>query len=89
MQDTVRTHPAQQFNGQIGEEKGQTGHIIASVDDDQDRQVTGLPLSSVQQPLDDLPGLADGRQQCRHPTDAAGPRPAQPSMKSGRAPGRR
>ncbi|MCZ4603312.1 hypothetical protein O3S80_05885 [Streptomyces sp. Lzd4kr] len=45
VQDSVRTHPAQQLNGQVREQEGQAGHVVAGIDDDQEGRVADLPLA--------------------------------------------
>ncbi|MFI1200776.1 hypothetical protein ACH4VR_15235 [Streptomyces sp. NPDC020883] len=44
--------------GRRGE--GQAGHVVAGIDNDQDWQVTSVPLPSRRQSLGDLPDLSGG-----------------------------
>lgn len=60
VQDAVRTHPAQQLNGQVREKESQVGHVMAGIDDDQDGRVTDLALACHIQPLENIPGLGGG-----------------------------
>jgi hypothetical protein len=42
VQDTVRAHPAQQFHRQVGQQERQPDHVVAGVEDNEDRQAAVL-----------------------------------------------
>lgn len=60
-QDTVRTHPGQHhLHGQISQDEGQTGCVVAGVRDDEGVRVAGLPLACRDQSTDQLAQLSGG-----------------------------
>ncbi|GAA5207087.1 hypothetical protein GCM10023323_21190 [Streptomyces thinghirensis] len=59
-QDPVRTHPGQHLHGQISQEEGQAGCVVAGVRDDEDVRVIGLSLPCGDQSLDQFAQLSGG-----------------------------
>jgi hypothetical protein len=56
----VAAQPAEQVRRQVRQQPGWPGHVIAGVEDHQDRQVALVPVPGPDQPGDDLADL-DGR----------------------------
>ncbi|QHY94226.1 hypothetical protein SSPS47_03660 [Streptomyces sp. S4.7] len=58
--DAVRAEPADQFDGQVGQDVGEAGDVVAGVHDDEDVRVARPPLPCLHQPGDHLPQLGGG-----------------------------
>jgi len=55
VEHAIGAEPVQHLYGQIGQQERQAGHVVASVEDDEDVRVPRLVLPSVLEALDDLP----------------------------------
>jgi hypothetical protein len=56
----VAAQPAEQLHGQVSEQPGEPGHVVAGVEDDQDGRVTLTPVPGLDQPGDNLADLNCG-----------------------------
>jgi hypothetical protein len=58
--DSVRAQACDQFDGQVGQDVGEAGDVVAGVHHDENVWVTGPPLPRVHEPGDDLAELGGG-----------------------------
>lgn len=56
----VRAQPADQLEGQVGQDVGEAGDVVAGVHDDDDVRVAGPPLPGVHEPGEDITDLGGG-----------------------------
>lgn len=58
--DAVRAESADQLDGQVGQDVGEAGDVVAGVHDDDDVRVARPPLPGMHQPGDHLTQLGGG-----------------------------